>query len=149
MDLWQRIRFRLSLSLRARLLPFLVRKRPMAEVLALCDAGSRTPYAGLTSSYICRRVRKATRRPWLMADRPCLRQGLLAMYYLQAAGFRPELRFAVDPGSLRTDTASAHCWVCLGGEPVLSACPAGMITIHTHASACSPNEASARTAAAA
>ncbi|HEX6000466.1 MAG TPA: lasso peptide biosynthesis B2 protein, partial [Hyphomicrobiaceae bacterium] len=75
------------------------------------------------------RVKRATRRPWLMRDRPCLRQGLLAMRFLRLAGYRPVLHFAIDRTSVSRDVLSAHCWVSLDGEVLLNPATPSMVEI--------------------
>ena len=113
----------------ARLLPLVVGRRDMAAVRRYTDAPDRTPYAGLSADYIAGQVRRAARRPWLMRDRRCLREGLLAFRFLSLAGYRPELRFGIEPGSVREPLLKAHCWVCLGDRPIVSDSLPGMIEI--------------------
>jgi hypothetical protein len=129
-----RLRFGLDLWLAARLLPFRVHKRRFQDVLALAPADGSTPYAGLPLRYITRRVQRVVRHPWLMRDRQCLREGLLGFRFLSRAGFTPELRFAVDGGILETDHVSAHCWVSVGDEPVISGPGPDMVTVYVHKS---------------
>ena len=129
-----RLRFRLELWLAARLLPFRVHNRPFAEVLALAPVEGPTPYAGLPLPYITRRVRRVVRHPWLMKDRQCLREGLLGFRFLSRAGFTPELRFAVDRGTVETDHITAHCWVSVDETPVISDTEPEMVTVYIHGS---------------
>ena len=127
-----RLRFRFDLWLSARLLPFRVRNLAFQELLALARCKGPTPYAGLPSTYIARRVHRAVRRPWLMKDRQCLRKGLLGFRFLCEAGFQPELRFAVDQSTAAAKEMAAHCWICIDGEPVIGAAGPEMVTVYTH-----------------
>lgn len=127
----RRIRFRVALWLWARLIPLLAWKRDLGSLLALTKPGSRTPYQGFAAEYIARRVQKTTRHPRLMRDRPCLRQGVLALRFLQLAGFRPTLHFAVNRGSVKCDVLSAHCWVALDGRTILNPPSASMVEVLT------------------
>lgn len=127
-----RIRFGLELWLSARLLPFRVRNRRFQDVLALAPMGGRSPFAGLSLRYITRRVQRVVRHPWLMKDRRCLREGLLGFRFLSRAGFKPELRFAVDRGSVKTDDITAHCWVSIDDTPVISNREPEMVTVYVH-----------------
>lgn len=124
--------FRCHLWASARLLPILVANRSFEDVLKWAPLASSTPYRGLPAAYIVARVNRAVRRPWLMRDRRCLREGLLGHRFLRFAGFDPELRFGVDPKSLQSPRLSAHCWVCLDGKPVVSDSLPGMIEIYCH-----------------
>ena len=74
-------------------------------------------------------MKRATRRPWLMRDRPCLRQGLLAMRFLRLAGYRPVLHFALDRTSVASSVLSAHCWVTLDGKVLLNPATPTMVEI--------------------
>jgi hypothetical protein len=129
MTLLRKARFRLSLWTWARLLPLLVHNRSLGSVVALAHVGTDAPYRGLAPGYIVRRVRRATRRPRLMRDRPCLRQGLLAMRFLRLAGHRPVLHFGVDRTSVARGVLSAHCWVTLDGEVILNPADPAMVEI--------------------
>lgn len=112
--------FRLSLWAAARILPFRVRHRPLDEVLALLKADRRERYRGLPLDYIVKRVRRTVRRPVLMRDRRCLREGMLAFQFLTAAGFKPELHFGIDTTTLATSDLKAHCWIVCDNETVLN-----------------------------
>jgi hypothetical protein len=115
-----KIRFRIALWCDARLLPFRVwRERPLAEVLSLARPPRRVSYAGLPIAYILKRVVKTTRRPILMRDRRCLRQGILAFRFMAAAGYNSELHFGVDRTSL-AGSIKAHCWLVHRGTTVLN-----------------------------
>ena len=133
-SLMMRCRFGLELWIAARLLPFRVRNRAFAEVLALAPVGGPAPYAGLPLPYITRRVLRVVRHPWFMKDRQCLREGLLGFRFLSRAGFRPELRFAVDRGTIETDDIAAHCWVSVDDTPVISNTEPELVTVFVHGS---------------
>lgn len=124
-----KVRFRVALWVWTRLLPGLAWRRSLSSLLDLTMPGNRSPYRGLTSAYIVRRVRKATRRPWLMRDRPCLREGVLALRFLRLAGFDPMLHFGVDRTSVTRDVLSAHCWVVLERKIVLNPPAPGMVEV--------------------
>lgn len=120
MSVLRKLRFRIVLWLWARLLPILAWERTLTSLLRLAMPGNSAPYRGLPADYIARRVKKATRRPWIMSDRPCLREGVLAMRFLRLAGFKPTLHFAVDKSSVTRDVLSAHCWVVLEERVLLN-----------------------------
>jgi hypothetical protein len=128
------IRFRLHLWLAAKALPFRVAGKSFEDILAMASPEGRIDYDGLSAEYIARRVRKAVRRPWLMRDRRCLREGLLGFEYLRRSGYSPELHFAVDPDSIASERISAHCWVCLNGRPVVGDRQGEQVTIFVHRS---------------
>lgn len=132
-----RMIFRTHLWVNARLMPLVVGKRSFEAVLKQAPLRSSAPYRGLPSSYVVASVGRAVRRPWLMRDRRCLREGLLAHRFLRLAGFEPDLRFGVDPKSMDAPNLSAHCWVCLDGRPVVSDSLPGMVEIYRHAAAAS------------
>mgnify|MGYP002403600565 CR=1 FL=1 len=113
-------------------MPFRIGNRPMAEVLAIADGPVLPGLSGLNPASIARHVRRTTRRPWLMAKRPCLREGVLAYRFLRAAGFEPELHFGVDRDSIDEPAIRAHCWVVLDGEIVLNPPAATMMTVLRH-----------------
>ena len=129
--LWTRLRFRVSLWLAARLLPSRVAHKPLQQVLEIAEPTSLR-FAGLHHDYIAARVLRATRRPWLMRDRRCLRQGLLGCRFLAEAGYAPELHFGIDGDSIGTQRLAAHCWVCINGKPVLNDRINHMTTILVH-----------------
>jgi hypothetical protein len=124
--------FRCHLWASARLLPVMIAHRGFEDVLKWAPLASPAPYRGLSATYVVARVRRTVRRPWLMRDRRCLREGLLGHRFLRLAGFDPELRFGVDPKSLQAQHLSAHCWVCLDGRPVVSDSLPGMVEIYRH-----------------
>ncbi|MBB5754424.1 lasso peptide biosynthesis B2 protein [Prosthecomicrobium pneumaticum] len=130
--------FRLALFVEARLLPFRIGRRPIADILALADGPVPAGLDGMSVSAIVRAVRRTTRRPWLMADRPCLRQGVLAYRSLRAAGFAPELHFGVDRDSIAEPSLRAHCWVVVDGAIVLNPPDPRMVTVLRHGGPAAP-----------
>ena len=124
--------FRVHLWTSARLMPVLICRRRFESVLKWAPLSAPTPYRGLSSAYIVAAVNRTVRHPWLMRDRRCLREGLLAHRFLRFAGFDPDLRFGVDPKSMQEPRMSAHCWVCLDGQPVVSDSLPGMVQIYRH-----------------
>jgi hypothetical protein len=122
----------MSLRLWAVHLPWIARGGALAPLLQKIEPPASTPYAGLEASYIAKRVKRATRRPWLMRDRTCLREGLLAYRFLKLAGFKPALHFGLDRTSVAGDHLSAHCWVVLDGQIVLNPPTPGMVEILVH-----------------
>lgn len=116
----RRLALRLHVALWARWLPVLAREPELQRLLARTAPPPGTPYAGIPADVVIRRVRKACRRPVLMRDRPCLREGLLAYRFLRLAGFRPRLHFGVDRNSAAAPRLAAHCWVSLDGRVVLN-----------------------------
>ncbi|WP_040591886.1 lasso peptide biosynthesis B2 protein [Mesorhizobium metallidurans] len=124
--------FRAHLWTSARLMPVLIGQRDFEAVLKWAPLHSSTPYHGLSSSYIVAAVNRTVRHPWLMRDRRCLREGLLAHRFLRFAGFDPDLRFGVDPKSMQAPSLAAHCWLCLDGRAVVSDCLPGMVEIYRH-----------------
>lgn len=125
-------RFRLWLWLSARTLPFRIVGKSFEQILAISRMDQRADFKGLPLDYVSACVRKAVRRPWLMRDRRCLREGLLGFEFLTRAGYLPELHFALDPASLSEDRIRAHCWVCLDGEPVIGDRQGDQVTIFVH-----------------
>ncbi len=69
---------------------------------------------------IVQSVKEIVARPWRMRGRRCLREGLLAFYYLKLAGRNPLLRFGLLKGTLATSRPRAHCWIILDGEIILN-----------------------------
>jgi hypothetical protein len=118
--MFQHVAFRTSLWLSARLLPFRVRHRSLTDVLGLLRSGPSELYRGLPLAYIVKRVRRTARRPILMRDRRCLREGMLAFQYLTAAGYKPELHFGIDTTSVSGPSLKAHCWIVCDNETVLN-----------------------------
>ncbi len=134
-DFLTAIRFRVNLWWAARLLPWRLSGKSFEELLAMASPGGRADYAGLPAEYISRRVRRTVRRPWLMRDRRCLREGLLGFEFLRRSGYAPELHFAVEPASISSDRIAALCWVCLDGKPIVGDRQGDQVTIYVHRSA--------------
>lgn len=127
-----RLRFRAALWWQARVLPARVRNRPLEVVVALARGAPAAHLRDLPVDYILKRVRRTVRRPWLMRDRRCLREGLLACRFLTAAGHAPELHFGVDRASAKTPHLQAHCWVVKDGAVVLNPPDPNMVPIYVH-----------------
>ncbi|MDA4846201.1 lasso peptide biosynthesis B2 protein [Hoeflea poritis] len=124
--------FRIELWLTARLLPLLIAGRDLEGALRLADGTESRRYDGLAADAIAHAVLRVTRRPWLMRDRRCFRQGILGYRFLKMAGYSPQLHFAIDEKSLNEPVIDAHCWVVLDGKPVLNDIMDGMFPIHVH-----------------
>lgn len=130
--LLQALRFRVELWFAARTLPLRVRGRSFEAVLALASPAAPARYGGLSHEYIARSIARTLRHPLAMRDRRCLRAGLLGFRFLRLAGHQPELHFAVDRDSVGGERISAHCWVCIGGRPVVGRGEPNQVTIHVH-----------------
>ncbi len=126
--------FYVELWLTARLLPLLIAGRDLASILRLAEGNGRTPYRGLDPKLISAAVMRTTRKPWLMRKRRCFRQGLLGLRFLKKAGYDPALHFGIDANSLETPIVSAHCWVVLDGQPIISDILEDMVEVHIHTS---------------
>ena len=133
-----RARFRLDLFVRRSVLPLLVKRARLDQILKRIEPKGGQPYRLLNTSYILRRVKKASRRPYLMRDQPCLRQGLLAYHYLRKAGRDPELVFAVDPPTLHGADPKAHCWIELDGEDTFNPPESKMTVVLRHSASSRP-----------
>ena len=118
----------------ARLLPFAVAFRDLSQILRLGDVKSSSLYEGTAPETIAHATHRATRKPWLMRNRRCLRQGLIGYRFLRKAGHEPELHFGIDVGSMERDKIDAHCWVVLDSKPVVNDILEGMVTVHVHTS---------------
>jgi len=116
----------------ARLVPFAIGTKNLEQALRYADVAAKARFDGLSAEQIADWVLKATRKPWLMRHRRCLRQGLLGMRFMRYAGYAPELHFGLDTRSITSDVLSAHCWVVLDGRPVLNTIHDDMIVIHAH-----------------
>lgn len=114
----------------ARILPVIVGNRDLQSVLRYTDVPPDPAFAGLPAEAIAEWVMTATRRPWLMRNRRCLRQGLLGMRFMRLAGHDPELHFGIDRRSLAGPSVAAHCWIVLAGKPVLNDILADMEPLH-------------------
>lgn len=134
-----RVLFRIRLWARARLLPFQIRGRDFASILAMTDTNRHLPHWPV--AYLERSVRWAVRAPILMRNRRCLRSGLLGYSVLKQAGYQPELLFSVENRSIATDRLAAHCWVCLDGKPVINLPLPDHVIVYRHPT--NANQASA------
>jgi hypothetical protein len=131
-NLLTRAKFRAELWFWARTLPLRCRKSiGFADVLRVADAGASRRYAGLDAAYVARRAKKAARRPWVMRDRRCLREGILAYRFLTLAGIPATIHFGVDRTSIDKAKLEAHCWVSAPDMPVLNPPEPTMVTIFT------------------
>lgn len=127
-----RIGFRIELWWRARVLPLQLHHRPLDAVVALANAAPAMRYRDLPVAYIVKRVGRTVRRPWLMRDRRCLREGLLAFRFMAAAGHAPELHFGIERTSVKGAQLKAHCWVVNAGETVLNPPTETMVPVYIH-----------------
>jgi hypothetical protein len=124
---------RLKLAVRAWSLwvPVLALGKDLAPLLARAAPADGTPYSGLSADTIARCCRRAVRRPILMRDRSCLREGLLLNRFLIMGGFVPTLHFGVHRDSLHSPRAKAHCWVEVGGQ-IFNPPEPNMVEIYVH-----------------
>jgi hypothetical protein len=117
----------------ARLLPFLCAKsKSFADILKVSDVGSSRRYRGMPVAEIVSRVKLAARHPWLMRDRRCLREGILAYRFLTLANVPAKIHFGVDRNSIGAPKLDAHCWVTVGDEVVLNPPSPSMVTVFIH-----------------
>lgn len=131
-----RLLFWARLWLRARLLPLQIRGRSLKQLLELAEPPARGSHlVGLSAAYAVRAVRRATRHPWVMRDRRCLREGLLAYRLLAEAGLRPRLHFGVEPDAASSARVAAHCWVTLDGRTVIGQSEVPYVEILVHPAA--------------
>jgi Transglutaminase-like superfamily len=121
----------LEILLIARILPLLLYKRDLNATLKTIDVGSDLKFENVLPDIIRDRVMSVTRRPWLMRNRRCLRQGILGMRYLRKAGYNPVLKFGIDTRSVSKEKIAAHCWVELNGKPLINDIMDHMVVIHT------------------
>jgi Transglutaminase-like superfamily len=113
--------FRLNLWIAARLMPVFAKRRELGAILG--DATPEQQHEGslqLGPAAIVEQVKSVVSKPWRMKGRRCLREGLLAFYYLKLAGKQPLLRFGLLKGTLATSRPRAHCWIVLDGEIILN-----------------------------
>lgn len=126
----RRMRFRIALWCEAKLLPFQVPpSRPLSWIGSFANRSSGLGYPGLQPDYIVKHVLKVTRRPYIMRDRRCLRQGLLAYRFLRAAGYEIELHFGIDQAHRQGQDPRAHCWIVHDGRVLLNPPPTDMPVI--------------------
>lgn len=131
-----RLLFRAEVWLRARLLPLQIRGRSLREMLELAEpplGGSRRE--GVSAAFVVRTVRRVTRHPWVMRDRRCLREGLLAYRLLAETGLRPRLHFGVERGAVTSPRVAAHCWVTLDGRTMIGESDVPYVEILVHPAA--------------
>ena len=122
--------FRWSVWLNAKALPFFVPKGlAFHRVVSLLARSPEGGFGALPVQAVVDTVIWATKHPWLMRDRRCLRQGILAFRYLKATGHEPVIHFGIEPVSLKDEKVRAHCWVTVNGTPVMSDRLPGMKTI--------------------
>lgn len=113
------IYWRLWLS--SRLLPLQVGRKQLDAILELATpTGVDSTLTSLRAEDILTTIVVVTKKPWLMRNRRCLRQGVLGFRYLRLAGFDPKLHFSIAPTSVSTLQPRAHCWISLDGETVLN-----------------------------
>jgi hypothetical protein len=105
----------------ARLLPLFASSAPIDRVLALATPpqGARA-YGDFAPQAIADIAKRAARRPWVMREQRCLREGILAFRYLALAGHKPLLHFAIEKTSLGQPVPKAHCWVTVGGKILIN-----------------------------
>ena len=123
------MRFHLEVWVAARTLPFDIYRRSLAEILQWLQHSRASSYPGLSIEYVVACVRRSVRRPFVMRDRRCLREGLLAYRFLRAAGYAPNLHFGIDRSTLSGASLTAHCWVVCDGKIVLNSPGADMVQI--------------------
>jgi hypothetical protein len=122
--------FRTELWFWARTLALRCRKsRDFSDIMKIADAGPARRYRGLAAPYIAHRSKRAARRPWVMRDRRCLREGILAYRFLTLAGIPAEMHFGVDRKSIGSAKLSAHCWVVADNMEILNPPEPSMVTI--------------------
>ena len=130
-SLLTRVRFRIALWCQARTMPIRVTpSRTLAWVLSFADRAPSATYAGLSTEYILMHVARVTRRPYLMRERRCLRQGLLAFRFMKAAGHDVALHFGID--RTHRQDIRAHCWIVHNGRVVLNPPDADTQPIFVH-----------------
>ena len=122
-----------SIWISARLLPLRFPKD--SHLQSIVESLGRTTrvkgFDNVSVETVTDAVLRATKHPWLMRDRRCLRQGILAFRYLKAAGHEPLIHFGIEPDSLKDKKVRAHCWVTVKGRAVMSDRLPGMKTIFT------------------
>ena len=127
-----RLCLRLALRFWALRVPWIARAGVLAPLLEKIEPPLAAPYAGLEAAYIAKRVKRATRRPWVMRNQTCLREGLLAYRFLRLAGFKPALHFGLDRASVAKHHLSAHCWIVLDGKAFLNPPAPDIVEIFVH-----------------
>ena len=119
--LFVRAKFIMVVWIHARFLCLRLPKRmPFSAMIDLLDHVYIKPPDHFTTEQIATLIQRVTRRPWLMRDRRCLRQGFLAYWCFRSGGYQPVIHFDIDTHSLKTSKVSAHCWVTINDIPVMS-----------------------------
>jgi Transglutaminase-like superfamily len=131
-DRLQRLRLWVHLWLAARTMPIRIRRCDLAQLIAKYEPGTKRSFVGLQATDILGVVRHVTRHPWVMRNRRCLRQGLLAYRYLTLSVYRPELHFGLEKSSLADPRIRAHCWVVLDDGAALNPPEDGMMTVFVY-----------------
>jgi len=112
-------------------LPFWLYKKDFAATLKYFDVNSDDKFKNIDQTLIYNCIGLTTKKPWLMRDRRCLRQGLLAMRFLKKASFEPTIHFGVDMNTMSSPSLSAHCWVEINNIPVMNDILEDMIIVHS------------------
>ncbi len=126
-----RFRLKFEIKLAARLLPLMIRNRDLAATLKYIEVDADKDFCGVEPTRIAKQVMRATKRPWFMRDRQCLRQGLLGMRFLRKAGYNPVLKFGIDRSSVNSRKLSAHCWVELNGRALINDILENMVVVYS------------------
>jgi hypothetical protein len=135
---FKKILFQCELWAAARSVPFRLHRRSFDEILQMRQWPRSISYQGISADYIIESVCRSVRRPLVMRHRRCLREGLLAYWFLQAAGHTPALHFGIDRRTVSSLGLMAHCWVTCDGKIVLNSPGADIVPILSW-----PNAASA------
>lgn len=115
----------------ARMLPFLcVKTKSFAGILTVSKVGSSRRYRGMAVTEIVGKAKRASRHPWLMRDRRCLREGILAYRFLTLADVPAKIHFGVDRTTVSSPKLEAHCWVTVDDQPVINPPAPTMVTIY-------------------
>ncbi len=125
------LRLNIAIRIWALWIPLLARDANLTRLLARSTPPSRRPYAGFSAGTIWRCCHRAVKRPILMRDRPCLREGLLLNRFLILTGRNPVIHFGVDRASVGGPRIKAHCWVAQG-DRVFNPPSPSMIEILEH-----------------
>jgi len=128
----RKLSLKLEIWVRARILPFQIRNRPLGTILQLADSKPKARLAGTDYELICKYATRLTRNPVLMRNRKCLRTGVLGYAMLRRAGHSPQLWFGIDNASLDQPAIEAHCWVVMDGKSVIDQQNENMTVIHIH-----------------
>jgi hypothetical protein len=126
------IALKVEIWIAARLLPFTIGSTDFSQMLQNVDAPVSERYKFIAPEIIALVTKAATRHPWLMRNRRCLREGLIGYRFMRKAGYQPELHFGIEDKSLKHDRINAHCWVVLNGKPIVNDTLPDMTTIHIH-----------------